>query len=319
MMSRNLALDILKVILAFMVVGIHVGFLSDINGHLHYLTAEGIFRIAVPIFILISGFYFYSSVLENKQITYIKRIAYLYLSWMVIYAFFWFHPSEVSLIELVKILFTISIGYYHLWFLPGMIGAALLMLFLRKRPTKLLIIMISLTYITGVLIQYFANYQVFNDNKVNAFISYEWTHRNFLFLAFPFFAIGFLIHKYNLHMKLSLKSVLLITTLGVCLLLIESYVQYTNPFLSKSSDNYFALIFIAPGLFIVAMQSNLKTSGKELTLYSSGIYFTHIIFLKIYTAMFDITPSLLTILVFISSALLTFLIIKINNRYACFL
>lgn len=47
--ERNISLDLLKIILAIFVVGLHCGFLKDIDFSLKVLTVNGVFRIAVPI------------------------------------------------------------------------------------------------------------------------------------------------------------------------------------------------------------------------------------------------------------------------------
>ena len=65
-MERNISLDLLKLGMAFMVVGIHAGFMADINPLVKYLTVDGLFRIAVPVFLIINGFFFYRS-FEKKR------------------------------------------------------------------------------------------------------------------------------------------------------------------------------------------------------------------------------------------------------------
>lgn len=65
-LNRNISLDILKIALAFMVVGLHAGFLSSVTSIGYYLTVNGVFGIAVPIFLLIGGFYFYTAVSKDN-------------------------------------------------------------------------------------------------------------------------------------------------------------------------------------------------------------------------------------------------------------
>jgi len=112
-LSRNIALDILKVTLAFMVVGLHADFLADITSTGSYLTVNGIFRIAVPLFLLINGFYFYSVLANQKTANWIKKVLSLYVFWMLFYSYFWFRPSELSFVEFAKIAKTLILGYFH--------------------------------------------------------------------------------------------------------------------------------------------------------------------------------------------------------------
>lgn len=53
-MERNVALDLLKLTMAAMVVGLHAGFLNDFSSLGYYITVNGIFRIAVPVFFVIN-------------------------------------------------------------------------------------------------------------------------------------------------------------------------------------------------------------------------------------------------------------------------
>lgn len=50
-LTRNISLDVLKLTMAFMVLGLHAGFLSDYSKSGEFLFVNGIFRIAVPIFL----------------------------------------------------------------------------------------------------------------------------------------------------------------------------------------------------------------------------------------------------------------------------
>lgn len=67
-MSRKISLDILKLLMSFMVVGLHAGFLGDVDLLGEYLTVNGIFRLAVPTFLVINGFYFFLSYLKINNL-----------------------------------------------------------------------------------------------------------------------------------------------------------------------------------------------------------------------------------------------------------
>ena len=58
LMERNVSLDILKLSMAFMVVAAHARFLSEISPLGEYLTVNGLFRIILPVFLIINGFFF---------------------------------------------------------------------------------------------------------------------------------------------------------------------------------------------------------------------------------------------------------------------
>lgn len=68
-MQRNYSIDILKAVAALLVICIHTGYPSVLGD---YLVA--FCRISVPLFLLISGYY-YQVIIDRKKITnYIKKI-----------------------------------------------------------------------------------------------------------------------------------------------------------------------------------------------------------------------------------------------------
>mgnify|MGYP002150083267 CR=1 FL=1 len=310
-LNRNVSLDILKIVLAFMIVGIHAGFLSSLTSAGSYLTVNGVFRIAVPIFLLIGGFYFYAAILKGKASDWLKRVLYLYIFWMLFYSIFWLN-LDFSFLGFAKIMI---IGYYHLWYLPGMLGAAILVVVLNKLPLGVMIFSICITFIIGVIIQYLGNYHVCKNSDVDRWFNIYWVHRNFIFFAFPFFSIGFLINKYELHAKISLKQSIICSFIGMLLLLFESYLNYIVPSRDGGFDNFGSLLIISPAIFILFMKINYQGRSKELALYSSGVYFIHIFLLRVYKNHTDFDGTVLTIIVFLSSVFVTYFLIRVNRRF----
>lgn len=313
-MKRNIALDILKLILAFMVVGIHTGFLANISVMGQYLTVNGIFRIAVPIFLLISGFYFYPVLNKGNSIYWFKRILYMYLFWMLFYSYFWFRPTDISFIEIARIIYTFIIGYFHLWYLPAILGAAALVILFRKLSLKLMIGIILIAFAGGVAIQYAGNYHIIDNQTIDEFFNKTWIYRNFLFFGFPFFSIGFLINKFSIQERISLKLSVILSIIGFFLLICESYFNYIDPLRDGGFDNLMSLLIVCPAVFLLFMKLDFQGSSKQLSFYSAGVYFIHPIFLSTYKNFPDFHGTLLTFIVFISSIFASYFLIKVNNR-----
>lgn len=309
-MSRNVALDMLKLILAFMVVGLHSGFLLEISRMCEYLAVNGVFRIAVPIFLLINGFYFYTILIQQRTLTWFKRVVYLYLFWMLFYSFFWLNLSD-SLIHIIHILFT---GYYHLWYLPGMIGAAILVMFFKEHALWFMILAIIVTFSFGVIIQYIGNYHLVHTPLIDKLFNMNEMHRNFLFFAFPFFGMGFLINKYKIHERIPLKLLVGLSIIGIVLLICESYFNYISSLREGGFDNLLALFIICPVLFLLFMNIDIKGEGKELALYATSIYFVHILFYNIYLSFNFTKGTKLTLMVLISAIVASYFLLKINKR-----
>lgn len=80
MRFRNISLDILKVFLAMLVVLIHCSFLSDYNHLFSYLIIQGISRIAVPVFFIINGYFFFEVIERDSYKLWFKKNIFFYIS-----------------------------------------------------------------------------------------------------------------------------------------------------------------------------------------------------------------------------------------------
>lgn len=300
--------------MAFMVVGIHAEFLKDISLAWSYFTAYGVFRIAVPVFLVISGFYFYQTLTDGKTRTWFKKIVLLYFFWMLIYSPFWFHPAELSLKELFKFLAHILVGYYHLWYVAGMIGAALILVCIRKFSSAALVFIVITSFITGVIIQYAGNYHVLENTSLDKIVNVIFVHRNALFMSFPFFCIGFLIHKHNIHTRLPYNTAKMLALAGVLLLSGEVYVNYVAPGREGGFDNFLSLILVCPALFILFMKINVVSNTKNIALYASAIYFIHPLFQITLKDFFTSNETVFTIVIILLSCVASYFVILVNRK-----
>lgn len=232
--------------MAFMVIALHAGFLREFTLLGEYLSVNGFFRIAVPVFLIINGFYFYPVLTQKTHAYWLKRISILYIFWMVFYSYFWFSIPEFSFISFAKFLQNIFIGYYHLWYLSGVIGAAIILIILARLSSKVIVGFSLITFICGVIIQYLGNYHVFEGSIIDKLFNLHWFHRNMLFLAFPFFSIGYLINKHSLHSSISVKTSCTLCFLGVLALFGESYINYYQEERDGGFDNLLSLLFVCP-------------------------------------------------------------------------
>lgn len=313
-MSRNIALDILKLTLAFMVIGLHSGFLAELTSLGNYLTVNGIFRIAVPLFLLINGFYFYPILMKNTHKTWFKRVFTLYGIWMAFYAYFWLEDFEMSYPGFAHVFEQLVVGYHHLWYISSMIGAALLVLLMKQQSSWLMVASIFVTFICGVIIQYTGNYHILDGAYYDELFNNDWAHRNMLFFSYPFFCTGYLIHKHSLHTQISFRRACIISSFGLLLLLAESYFNYYQEGRVGGFDNLASLLLICPFIFLVFMKSNIAGSGKEIALYSSAIYFIHSFVLTIFFRLTDMNATILTLATIALSAFFAYFIIKINEK-----
>lgn len=311
MNSRNFSLDILKLILAIFVVALHCQFFYEYNQMISYLTVQGLFRIAVPTFFLING-YFFSNAVEHKNVKeWMIRVFVLYAVWLVIYSPLWFEPNMKSII------LDVFIGYYHLWYINAMLLSGALLILVKRMNVRSLLVLVLTLFISGVAIQYLGNYHVFETEVLDKISNFTFSHRNFLFLGFPFFAIGYLFKTQNWHNKLTQKQTLSIVILGFGLLIFESYLNYS--FTGEGVDNLFSLLLVCPFLFVYTI--NLKTkntfhsnTSKTIAMLSTGIYLLHPWIIEIITSFSEFNQTFLTLLTILGSLLTAMILIKINEK-----
>ena len=85
--QRNEAVDIFRVICAFLVIIGHTRPFIQLNSNLDFFFTNVLLRIAVPFFFIVSGYFFYSNMKINNDYhkDYIKKIIISYVPWQVIY------------------------------------------------------------------------------------------------------------------------------------------------------------------------------------------------------------------------------------------
>jgi len=312
-LNRNLALDVLRVGLALSVVAQHAGFLAEYSAAGYYLTVNGLFRVAVPIFLLINGFFFYPVLSNGRHLAWLRRVAYLYVFWMAFYLYMWLKPQAITIQNIGRLALTLFVGYFHLWYLPCLIGAALLVFVFRNVRLRISLLVAAVLCAIGVAIQYAGSYHWFGNTRIDALFNYNPMHRNFLFFGFPFVYIGYLVNKYRLHRRIPSAALVSVVAVGVALLLVESYAYYASPGKQGGFDNFASLLLVCPAIFMLFLKLEIEGFTKDLALLANGIYFVHIWFLVLYQGIADLGGTSMTLLVASSSVIGSFFLIKANK------
>ncbi|CDS95344.1 acyltransferase family protein [Vibrio coralliirubri] len=286
-MKRNFAIESAKVVLALMVVGIHVDLFIDYDLYINFISVNGLFRIAVPLFFIINGYYFFNIKSYPDFKVWLKRILSLYILWMTIYAYFWIRNHHGDLISSYEFLKILLIGYHHLWYISGMIGAGVISYLLRDRIKVGMAFSISL-FVIGVVLQYVYN-GVFSIGQLN--IESNYYYRNFLFLAFPFFYIGYLINNFNLHEKISGFNFYLFIIVALATSILEVVLLLKLGGSGLDYDVYFSLIVFVPIIFMTLLNSGRTINSIYLSQISTSIYLVHPICLLIMKKL-DVVNSL---------------------------
>ena len=162
--KRYNAIDVMKMIMAFNVVGIHVGTYFDLN---YSSNVNFVLDMAVPFFFICSGFFIQNKVSKSNDLFCVLKRSFvrylkLYLLWHIIYfpvalrfLLVNSHDFKENLIYCVhNFLFVGEIVLsWPLWYLHGLIVSIILVYFLYK--IKLSLIQIWIVSIMLMLLGYF--------------------------------------------------------------------------------------------------------------------------------------------------------------------
>lgn len=301
----------MRLFMSFFVIGVHAQFLSDVNPLASYLSINGIFRLSVPIFLLISGFYSFSAFENGRNRAWFKRVLYLYLFWMLFYAYFWLNP-EGGKLQASYLIETLLNGYAHLGYIAGLLGAGLLLYILKGLRTPILVAAVVVTFFAGVGLEYFYNTQTLGP-ALSEFLSNYWVSRNFLFYSFPFLMMGYLIRKVSFQHKINLPAAAVASVIGISLLLSESYLNYRMQI--DFVDNLAALFIACPAIFLLFTKLDIRGASKQLALYSIGIYFIHTFVLIVLLKMTNLQPTPISLVAFAGSAAAAYVLIQLRERF----
>lgn len=214
------AIDVFRIIAALAVMTIHVEPFIDISSNLNLWDKNVPARLAVPFFLLTTGYFIHSKIKSrDKVLSYVKHIIQLYLVYYIIYT-----PLMICLqlnsgktlkkgiLTLVKEFFLA--GSLHLWYFLGTaVGVLLLycLINLTKLSNKQIMAVVIVFYIIGVIGNAYKAPMMQIDEIENVLSKYYLifkTTRNGLFFCLPYLFIGYYIrenghkikkHKYGLY------------------------------------------------------------------------------------------------------------------------
>lgn len=282
---KKINLDVSRFILALMIVAIHIYPLSFVSETLDYMVTRVMFRIAVPVFLMITGYYVIPNAIESRKkiINYTKKILKLYLISMLIYLpinIYNGYFRDLSILKLIKDIF-IDGTFYHLWYFPALIlGLWIVYLLVIKLDKKYVCGIVSLLFVIGILgDNYYGlikDVNVLNNIYKFIFTIFEYT-RNGLFYTPIFIYMGYLISGSKL--KVSKKNNIYLMLLFLTLMMLEGGILYYFD-IPKHSSMY---LFLLPLSYLTFnyLISYTKGSNKKLRNIANWIYVLHPLFIVI--------------------------------------
>lgn len=283
---KKVNIDVYRFIATLMVVAIHIYPLASFNEDFDYIVTRVIFRVAVPLFLMITGYFVLGKAKNNKSVIkkYTFKIIKLYLISILIFLPLNIYNGYFNNFDVIKVLkdFLFNGTFYHLWYFSSLIlGLWILYFLIKNLDIKWIFIIVSLLYIIGLFgdsyfgliksISYLNNFYEFIFNI------FDYT-RNGLFYTPIFLYIGYLFSIKNI--KIGNKENIIFIILFLILLIIEGTVLYYYE-IPRHTSMY---IFLVPLSFFIFryVTSNLNGSDRDLRNISSWIYILHPIFIAIF-------------------------------------
>ena len=281
--SYNNSINILKLVLSFFVVQIHIGLFYSYNEGVDFFLKNLLGRYAVPLFFIASSYLLFLKIDEKNLFSennlcifkkYFKRLVFMYFIVSLIYYIFlnYFFYGNCSILSFILQFFTIGI-YRQLWFFPALIYSILLLLtLLKKFSIKTIIKVFAVIYSVVLFLVPYNNLFNFLPNfNMNNLPLY----RNFLTIGCFYTSIGAyfaLNHSKtnNLRKDLLFLFVYFILSIG----------EFS--FLKLIGCQYYAfqiwIVGVCIYLFKIIANNNIKIKknlSNKLRIYSIFIFLFH--------------------------------------------
>lgn len=258
--TRNAYLDVYRVIAAILIIMIH----SCMAIPSLRFIANTIGRYGVPIFMMITGYFYFNNPTKDRLNKTIKNLLKLWIIWNVIYIPEAVHKmAPLDLTEKIKKIIWSFIGFSQSfggsWYLLATAFGILFVDYLRRKK------LIKLSILASCIIYFIDLITTNYGHIVNApYLLMRYYLHNTIFTGIIWITIAYLIaNNKKIITKLGTIKWVLITYI---LIAIEyCIVQYSggNPIDNIRMDMYIFLPFAAPILFMYLLNKKLMITGKN--------------------------------------------------------
>ncbi|MFA5770355.1 MAG: acyltransferase [Patescibacteria group bacterium] len=283
--SRNYIFDLLKIILTFLVVNIHIRNIT--HGKVNFLEPYGYY--AVPLFITLSFFlmnkYFFQRELSFSIIlTRVKRLAFPLIFWSGIG--FLLKPNLINVKNIFLQLFTGKIVDTPLYYLNILIFLTLIFWFITYLPIKLR----PSLYLVIIIAAFILEYTGFNTRFFNPMGDEIRKSYGQIVELIKYASLGML---FGSLVKLNKKKVILFSLVGSTLLLLLIF-KFPQPWGYNYSGLklFLGTIFVLSSILLIGQVNFSEKINKAINIfasYSFGVYLCHIIFFE---ALLQIFPDI---------------------------
>lgn len=251
---RNVSIDLLKVGCAVGIFLLHLSFLKNHLPIVGFIINQGIFRVAVPIFAIISGYYFYGIKDFHKLWNWVIRVGLLYIFWMLLYSPLWMTTDlKQNIIQIVT-------GYFILWYLASLIPAGILLFFIRKSCWLHSYSLAITLYLIGYIIQTIGHIGEYSG-FIGWLLNFDPLHRNFLFDLLPMMIIGSKLQQKESN-EGPVKPTTMVLIMALALVALEAAANYVWMERDSSYDLLLTLPF-ACAIIFVYVKNNLVINVQK--------------------------------------------------------
>ena len=284
-MIKKINIDILRLIASFMIVAIHIYPLASINEDVDYIITRVIFRIAVPLFLMITGYYILPKATQNIATLkkYTVKILKLYIISMFIYLPVNIYTSYFNNINFIVLLKDILINgtFYHLWYFPALImGLWINYYLIKKLRLKTIYVLFIFLYVIGLFgdnyYHFIENISIFRTLYNGIFSIFDYTRNGLLYTPI-FIFIGYMFN--NKKNTLTNKKNLVYLFIFLIFMIIEGTLLYLYS-VPRHSSMYIFLIPFSYYLFNFAIYNN-NGFNKKIRNLSTWIYILHPLFILV--------------------------------------
>ena len=273
--ERNAPIDILKYICAFLVICVHVNF----EGRYY---AEPLMRMAVPVFFMITG-WFYSDEKERRRKQFLKILR-IYLFSGLIYFLWWALdcaaeglsiaaelPAQITPGNIVKLLlFNQTMFGRHLWYLTALLYVLAIAALLGENGRRKAVFLIPVLLAGAMALGAYS--PLYMGWKLDFMYG-----RNFLFTGLPCFLLGE--HLRRVRHRLRLSPPVLLVLLGIFFVLsLKEKIYLHNRTGYDNAEMYISTMLMAVSAFLLATGAGSPRNAamKEIARwgrdYTLGIY-----------------------------------------------
>lgn len=332
--SRNINVELLRCIAIFCVLFIHLSspfFYSNelFDSHSKYWFLNNIYyaasRFSVPIFFMVTAYIYFNSNGTYDVIKRVKRLLLPFLFWSGVYFYYGDYSGAHGIFDYIKTVI-FSRTSTHLWFIPAFIGYVVLLPLIKsyfiesKYPGKSITGFLIVSYIA--LIPFLASCLT----AVGRDSSFIWGAKQYNVGVADFLVFPILIYFISKSKDLSAYVYIIAYAIFVSLI---SYLNikgsYTQGKITELFFNYTSPLVILSSICVFKIFMNVKIKSERLSRFintlgglSFGIYLSHIMVrnvLQHYNLISwsnpAISPIVNTVVIFIISAVIIFIMRKI--------